>query len=144
MAALAATLAIVALGKPFLDLLTALTGVTISQNWLTITLGLLFGFMVAASILPSLCIGVGFAISAFCFGWARLPAAWAVAGLGVIGFVALGAATTPSENSPLIVIPVGEVRQAMYLCLFLMVPAVVASTLAWLASRPFHRRIGPA
>lgn len=142
--AFASAAAVAAIGKPFFDLFSALTGIGISHNWLTISLALLLGFTAVASIFPSFCVGVAFAISAFCFGWATLPAAWVAAIIAVIGFVLLGAIITASENSPLILIPVGEFRQAAYLVLFLIAPAVVACSLAWLASRPLHRVMTPA
>lgn len=142
--ALASAAAVIALGKPFTELFTALTGVGINRNWLSIGVALLLGFTAAASIFPSFCVGVVFSISAFCFGWATLWAAWIAAVIAVTCFVMLGAMMTPSENSPLILVPVGEFQQAATLVLFLTGPAVVACSLAWLASRPLHRVMTPA
>lgn len=137
--ALASAATVAALGAPFAELFTALTGLTISRNWVFISFVLLLFFIATASILPALCTGVVFAVSAFCFGKVALSAAWLSALIVVLVFALAGIVVAPSEQSPLTLIPVGGVLQALYLAAFLFVPAALASSLAWLLSRPLHR-----
>jgi len=135
--ALATAAILAALSAPFAELFTALTGLTISRNW-AFTSFVLF-FIAAACILPSLCTGVVFAVSAFCFGKVAISAAWLSALIVVLVFALAGMVVTPSEQSPLMLFPVGSLLQSLYLAAFLFVPAALAASLAWLLSRPLHR-----
>lgn len=137
--ALASAAAVAALGAPLLELFTALTGLTISRNWMVISFVLLVFFIGTASILPSLCTGAVFAVAAFCFGRVTISAAWLSTMIVVLGFALAGTVVAPPESSPLTLIPVGSLLQALYLAAFLFVPAALASSLAWLLSRPLHR-----
>ncbi|MBI3701839.1 MAG: hypothetical protein HY242_15530 [Afipia sp.] len=139
--ALTSVAAIAALGAPFFELFTAITGVSISRNWLFISFVLLIGLIVAGSALPSICAGIAFALSAFVFKYAAIAAAWIAAAIVALGFAVAGVLVTPSESSPLILVSIGSIRQALSLALLLFVPAAFAASVAWLLSRPFHRGV---
>lgn len=137
--ALASAAAVAALGAPLLELFTALTGLTISRNWMVISFMLFVFFLATASFLPSLCTGIVFAILAFGFERGTISAAWVAALIVVLGFAMAGLVIAPPESSPLTVVPVKGVSQSLSLAAFLFVPAALASSLAWLLSRPLHR-----
>lgn len=137
--ALASAATIAALGAPFAELFTALTGLTISRNWMAISFMLLIFFVATASAVPSFCTGVVFAVSAFCFGKVAISAAWLSALAVVLVFALAGTVVAPSEQSSLTLFPVRGLLQALYLAAFLFIPAALASSLAWLLSLPLHR-----
>lgn len=127
------------IGIPTLQTMLELVELQTLRAWLPVAVFLLIFFAFAVAAIPSVIAGLGFAIASVYCGMNSLWVALAIVGTMVLGVVALGFFVSPSESSPLLLPSVKGLRQAVFLALFLSIPAAIAACLCWLFSRPLHR-----
>ena len=132
-------LVVLIVGIPVLQLLLTMVDLDALRPWLSIAAFLLIMFSLVAAVPPAAITGIAFAITSVYF---RRNAVWVavlVAALVALGIVVMGFFVSSSDSSTLLVPSVQGARQALALSVFLAVPAVVAASLCWLATRRLHR-----
>lgn len=131
-------------GAPVLHFLSDALHITINPEVMAIATFVLVMFVGLGSLLPMFGVGMVFAVAAFGFGRNQIWVAWLAAIAIFVIYLALGAVTSVSESSPFHLPGVGDWRQGLDVMRGLLLPGLIATSLCWLVSRPFHRVRSPA
>jgi hypothetical protein len=132
-------LVVLVAGVPLLQLILLMADLETLRPWLSIAVFLLVMFSLVAAVPPAFITGLAFAVASVYFGANSIWIAVAAAALVGIGMVAVGFFVSPPESSALLVPSVQGLRQGLALSVFLVVPAALAASLCWLATRKLHR-----